>query len=464
MDTLQASSCIQHPEISYLKTLPGNDDSIRGPTIDNVEEAMPQTSQLALVNEMSMKAWLSVLGSFLFLFPSWGFMQTIGTIQSYLELNQLSSYSTQDVGWITGVFTSWALFLGIQIGPVFDAYGPRVLGPIGCAIYIPVFFVLAECHEYWQFMVVLGIWGGAGAAVLSTVGVSVIGKWFVRRKGLAMGMALCGSSIGGVVMPLMLRKLLPKLGWTWSIRCIGFLLSATMIGGAVCLQQPFPKRNGSEGSINNDRKKIVLNFKALRSGTFTFVTLGLFALEFAVFGVFSLLPTYATAAHFSPDTGFALIAIANATSTAGRLLPGLLGDYIGHFNVLLCMILCTATFTAAILVPFGSSSLSCLYAFAALWGFGSGSFISLTPVCMGKTCDADDYGRYFGTMYFFVSFSLLLASPLGGKMLQTFGTQALAGLYVGLVVVGGVCFLLARQLLYRKKSLALRPESKRHVL
>ncbi|KAM3081030.1 hypothetical protein ACMFMF_002945 [Clarireedia jacksonii] len=393
-----------------------------------------------------------------------GFMQTIGTIQSYLELNQLSSYTSQDLGWITGVFTSLAMFLGIQIGPVFDAYGPRVLGPIGCAIYMPVFFVLAECHKYWQFMLVLGIWGAIGAAILSTVGVSVIGKWFVLRKGLAMGMALCGSSIGGVIMPLLLRELLPKLGWAWSIRCIAFLLSTTMIGGAICLQQPFPKRQGSEGPKSEDRKKITLNFKALKSGTFTFVTIGLFALEFAVFGVFSLLPTYATAAHFSSDNGFALVAIANATSTAGRLLPGLLGDYIGHFNVLLCMILCTATFTAAILVPFGSSSLSCLYAFAALWGFGSGSFISLTPVCMGKTCEADDYGRYFGTMYFFVSFSLLLASPLGGKMIQTFGTQALAGLYVGVVVLGGVCFFLARQLLYRKKDLALRPEFKRYVL
>lgn len=53
-------------------------------------------------------------------------------------------------------------------------------------------------------------------------------------------------------------------------------------------------------------------------------------------------------------------------------------------------------------------------------------------------------------MYFFVSFSLLLASPLGGQMLQTFGTQALAGLYVAVVMVGGICFLLARQLLYGK--------------
>jgi hypothetical protein len=50
-------------------------------------------------------------------------------------------------------------------------------------------------------------------------------------------------------------------------------------------------------------------------------------------------------------------------------------------------------------------------------------------------------------MYFFVSFSLLMASPLGGQMLQTFGTQGLACLYVAMVACGGVCFLFARQLL-----------------
>ncbi|KAK1969788.1 MFS general substrate transporter [Colletotrichum sublineola] len=321
-------------------------------------------------------------------------MQSIGTIQSHLELNQLSSYSSRDVGWITGAFTSLALFLGIQIGPMFDAYGPRVLGPVGCIVYIPTFFVLAECRVYWHFMLVLGVWGGTGAAILSMVGVGVIGKWFVRRRGLAMGIALCGSSLGGVVLPLTLRSLLPRLGWAWAMRSLAFILAAVMIAGAACLQQSMPVVEAA--SENRRRKRVALNFMALTSGTFTFVTIGLFALEFAVFGVFSLLPTYATAANFPSDTGFGLVAVANAMSTAGRLLPGLAGDHFGHFNILLAMILVTAAFTGAILVPFGSSSLGVLYAFSALWGFGSGSFISLTPVCMGKTCESEDYGRYFG--------------------------------------------------------------------
>ncbi|KAI1842468.1 hypothetical protein JX265_013725 [Neoarthrinium moseri] len=359
--------------------------------VEQNAESRSRESQLALSDESGFKAWLSVVGAFLFLFPSYGFMQTIGTVQSYLELNQLSAYTSRDIGWITGVFTSLALFLGIQIGPILDTYGPRVLGWVGCAIYIPVFFVLAECQTYWHFMLVLGIWGAVGAAIISIVGVAVVGKWFVRRRGLAMGVALCGSSIGGVVMPLMLRELLPRLGWAWSIRILAFLIMGVTIGGVLCMQQ-LP----SQPLAPQRRKRVTLNFGALTSGTFTFVTIGLSALEFAIFGVFSLLPTYAIAANFSADTGFLLVAIANATSTAGRVLPGLAGDHFGHFNVLLCMILFTATFTAAILVPYGASSLSALYAFAALWGFGSGSFISLTPVCMGKTCETDDYGRYFG--------------------------------------------------------------------
>lgn len=56
-------------------------------------------------------------------------------------------------------------------------------------------------------------------------------------------------------------------------------------------------------------------------------------------------------------------------------------------------------------------------------------------------------------MYFFVSFSLFVATPLGGQLLETFGTTALAGLYVAVVAVGGIFFFSARQCIYRKHGL-----------
>ncbi|KAJ0119645.1 transporter MCH4 [Diaporthe amygdali] len=415
---------------------------------ETIEEQLPPRPDPIPVPETSAKAWLSVAGAFFYLFPTYGKREQRGRLYDV-------QFANTTIGWITGLYTSLALLLGIQFGPLFDAYGPRLLGPIGCAIYIPVFFVLAECTQYWHFMLTISVWGGFGAAIISTIGVAVIGKWFVKRRGLAMGIALCGSSTGGIVMPLMLRSLLPRLGWAWTIRILAFINMAVLIAGSLCLQQPLPQQI-SAASEQRRRKRIALNFMALTSNTFTLITLGIFALEFAMFGVFGLLPTYATAANFPASTGYALVAISNGCSTFGRLLPGLAGDYFGHFNVLVCMILCTAAFTGAILVPFGSSSLKALYIFSALWGFGSGSFISLTPVCMGKTCETEDYGRYYGTMYFFVSFSLLLTVPLGGQMLSTFGTRALAGLYVGIVLAGGVCFLSARQLIYGKRGFGLK--------
>ncbi|ETS85322.1 hypothetical protein PFICI_03347 [Pestalotiopsis fici W106-1] len=318
-------------------------------------------------------------------------MQTLGTVQAYLEIHQLSTYTSRDIGWIAGVFTSLALFLGIQIGPVFDTFGDGFLAPLGCALYIPVFFLLAQCEAYWHFMLTLGVLGGVGAGIISVVGVGVIGNRFIRRRGIAMGCALSGSSIGGVVMPLMLRSLLPKVGWAWSMRAVAFMVASALIGGVMCLRALPPRRRSSTRYSG-----AALNFTVFTSGSFVFVTIGLSALEFAVFGMFSLLPTYAIKANFSSDTGFVLLAIANGTSCIGRLIPGLAGDKFGPFNMLLCMVLFTAIFTAIILVPFGSSSLAAIYAFSAIWGFGSGSFISLTPVCMGKICHADDYGRYFG--------------------------------------------------------------------
>lgn len=53
--------------------------------------------------------------------------------------------------------------------------------------------------------------------------------------------------------------------------------------------------------------------------------------------------------------------------------------------------------------PFGRY-IGVLYPFAALLGFGTGSILSLTPVCIGQICKTEEFGQYFGTCYLFASF------------------------------------------------------------
>ena len=63
---------------------------------------------------------------------------------------------------------------------------------------------------------------------------------------------------------------------------------------------------------------------------------------------------------------------------------------------------------------------------------------------MGKTCHTRDYGRFFGTMYFVVSFSLLITVPLGGQILDQLGPRIFGGFYMAILGFSGLCFLLAR--------------------
>ncbi|KPM38504.1 hypothetical protein AK830_g8071 [Neonectria ditissima] len=397
--------------------------------------------------ESTWSAWLCVLGSFMFLVPSFGFMQSLGTVQTYLSLNQLSDYATGEVGWISSVYLFLSLVLGLLVGPYFDVQGPPVLAPVGAAGVIATYLLMAECREYWQFMLCLGVFGSFGAAVTMVVAVSTVGKLFVRRRGFAMGIALAGSSVGSVIFPVMLRSTFPSLGWQWSLRLMAFIAAGLMIPAVICFLA-YPRLVPSTGYQQS--KGSALNLGAFRNPAFNLVTAGMFMLEFVIFGIGALLPTIATGAGFSPEDGFVLLAIIGSTSCIGRIVPGIVGDRVGPFNVIITMMAITIVFMGTMFVPFGTTSASVLYAFSALWGVGSGSFLSITPVCLGKTCEPKEYGTYYGTMNCIVSFSLLLSLPLSGIMYDNMGAQPLAGLYIAILFVGAGCMVAARALLIGK--------------
>ena len=75
--------------------------------------------------EGGLRAWLVVLGSFSGMTASFGLMNTVGTFQAYLSTHQLASYPPSAIGWIFGLYVFLSFFCGVQIGPVFDAKGPR---------------------------------------------------------------------------------------------------------------------------------------------------------------------------------------------------------------------------------------------------------------------------------------------------------------------------------------------------
>ena len=94
--------------------------------------------------EGGRRAWLVVYGAFSGMTASFGLMNSIGTYQAYLSTHQLSNLDEATIGWVFSIYTFLAFFCGIQIGPFFDAKGPRGLVIAGTVFLVGGTFGIAE--------------------------------------------------------------------------------------------------------------------------------------------------------------------------------------------------------------------------------------------------------------------------------------------------------------------------------
>ncbi|KAJ6189736.1 hypothetical protein N7519_004644 [Penicillium mononematosum] len=214
-------------------------------TAHRIHSAVPpesiDDSAVTKYPEGGWSAWGVVLGSWMALFGSMSFMNSIGTFQTYLLRNQLSNYSPEAVGWIFGVYNGLTFLLGIQAGPIFDARGPRELICCGGILTILYLMLLGTCTEYWHFMLVYGVLGGISLSLIFGPAIAIVAHYFSARRGFATGIASSGGAVGGVVFPLMLQRLFDTVGFAWATRIAGFVCIVTFVLAAILIRPRFPQ-------------------------------------------------------------------------------------------------------------------------------------------------------------------------------------------------------------------------------
>ncbi|GLA54804.1 hypothetical protein AnigIFM63604_001112 [Aspergillus niger] len=379
--------------------------------------------------EGGLEAWLVVFGSFMGLFGSLGLVNTIGTFQAYIEDHQLKDYSSGTTGWIFGMYAFLTFFCGVQIGPVFDAKGPRFLVFSGAVLVIVMMVALGFCTQYWHFMLVIGIAGGVGASLIFTPAIAAIGHFFNEKRGVATGIAATGGSVGGVVFPLTLEALFPKIGFAWATRVVALLCLISVAIACLLIKSRLPKKPAVKENMMPD-------FRIFREPKFALTTAGVFFIEWGLFIPISYISSYALAHGVSSQFSYQILAILNAGSFFGRGIPGFVADYLGRFNTLIVTVALCLICNACLWLPAGNS-VPVMVVYCVIFGFASGSNISLTPVCISQLCKIENYGRYYATAYTIVSFGTLTGIPIAGEILSRCN-----GEYWGLITFTTCCYAL----------------------
>ncbi|KAK0615745.1 putative MFS monocarboxylate transporter [Bombardia bombarda] len=376
--------------------------------------------------EGGIRAWLVVFGCWLALFASLGLMNTLAMFHIYLSTNQLVKYDGGTIGCIFSLYTFFSFFLGIYIGPLFDKYGPRWLVFAGTLCLAVSLVLLSISYEYWHFLLAFGILSGLASSLLFTPSVAAVGHFFKRRRGFATGIATSAGSLAGVIFPHMLQSLFGRVGWAWAIRILALICLVVTVVANFLIRARLPP---AQGASPHPDARIFTN-KA-----FAWTTLAVFLLEFALFIPLTYISSYALSKGFSQKFSFDILTILNSGSVLGRVLPGYYADKIGPFNANMISVAVTIVACFGVWLPIGGT-VPGIIVFAVVFGFTSGSNISLVPVAIGRLCKTQEYGRYYATCYTLVSVAVLIGIPIAGRIVA-----ANNGDYWGLIVTTGVFYV-----------------------
>jgi MFS family permease len=117
--------------------------------------------------------------------------------------------------------------LATLVGPLIDRFGGRWLISIGAVVAGIGFLLMSEVSKFWQFVALRWLFITVGGVLMCNLVVNVtIARWFVRKRGRAMGIAATGLGISKIGIPLLTASLFLWVGWrqTWALFGIATLV------------------------------------------------------------------------------------------------------------------------------------------------------------------------------------------------------------------------------------------------
>ncbi|KAK3372745.1 major facilitator superfamily transporter monocarboxylate [Podospora didyma] len=353
-------------------------------------------------------AWIQVAASFCIFFNTWGVLNTFGVFQTYYESGALFQESSSNISWIGAMQAYCVLVVGLASGPIYDRGYFRALLVTGSFLIVFGFMMLSICTTYWQALLAQGFCVGIGAGLIFVPSLAVLPAYFSTRLGLAIGLAASGSSLGGIIYPFVFYRLLGQVGFPWAVRAVAFIALGTLLIPSALMRMGF----------RPPKPRAVLDWDAFTDWPFALFTviatigfIGLYVMLFYV-SYFAFATGIAGA-----DMAFYLVPILNAASMFGRTLPNALADKTGPFNLLAPGAIICGALTYSLI---GVRSLGGVVVVTFLYGFFSGVFIALPPLCFFQlTADKSKMGTRMGMGFACLGFGVLIGGPGGGRILGT---------------------------------------------
>lgn len=230
------------------------------------------------------------------------------------------------------------------------------------------------------------------------------------------------------MLPILVREVDARAGLGWAARSMAFLCLALLLVANLVLRLP-------DSSKTKRKPRSLIDATALKDWPFLLFLLGCFVIFLGLYTPYVYIQSYAlTESITSPNLALYVLAILNASSILGRILPILLAQRLGPMNIIIGTAFVLST-TCLCLTT--TTNLAGLLAANIVYGFFTGTFFALQPtVFVRLTSDPRTMGTRFGMAFAVMSLALLFGPPISGALMGELGYKA-AWIWAGLAIFAG---------------------------
>ena len=341
---------------------------------------------------------------------------------------------------------------GTLIGYLTARYGPKRVMTISAvatgAVFISVYFT----QTLWYFYLVYALLAVATTGIGMIPVSSLLARWFVRRRGTAIGFAMVGIAMGGFVMSPLVGVLNAHLSWRWSYVLMGFLAWALAVPMTLFVIKASPAEMGlrpdgdeSEETNGGPRPENGAGpgaqeegwpFRAaVRSRAFWWIAATYLLAPMAQGGVLQHQVRVVNVAGIPATAAAMALGLTAGMGGLGKLSFGRLSE---NFPFRYVAGLCFGLQALAILLLLTVKSVAAVWVYVVLYGFGMGGVVVLMALAVGYYFGVVAFGTIMGVVAFVQAIGSSSGAYISGLMYDTFGSYTYALILFGSIYLTAI--------------------------
>lgn len=342
--------------------------------------------------------------------------------------------------------------LGIVAGRFTDRHGAKLVVGI-CALFLCAgYLLLSRIGAIWQLYLFYGILIGVGMGGAWIPQVTTVARWFVAKRGMALGIVAAGVGVGQLVFPLLARHIISTSSWRMGYFVIG-IVALVFVGLACLFLRRDPQQLGlSPYGVEQLKPAAEKNYaseigwtlpQAARTRLFW-----MFGVMYFLFGLSYVIPlvhvvVHATDIGISPIAAAGILSVIGIGSIIGRLAMGTISDKIGRRMVLS---ICLALVGVSILWLLLANKVWMFYLFGVVFGFFYGGATPSLPTLCEELFGLKSLGLIYGTLLLFCTIGSAISAPLAGHLFDVTGSYQVAFLIEGVaaLIAAAITFLVLK--------------------